>query len=148
MFKKIASILTVGVAALVIAAPTSVYALTPAQTKAKIAALKRQLVALPLHKAPFAKVNSLVLQLVTLDAKGASNYLGLGLPKIATVNAKKNAATLTSAVNKKVQSNKTLTTSVKKSIISKNTTLLKKYVPPGPNNPPYQAMLSVSRVVA
>lgn len=146
MISKIASILTVGVAALAFAvAPAQ--ALTK-QQKASIAALKKQLNQQPKHKGNVAKINQLVKQLVTKDAKGASSYLNIGLTKLPMLNAKKNATALTNAVNTLVNKAKTLKAPQKKSIVNKNKGLLKKYVPPGPNNPPYQAMLRTVEAVA
>lgn len=140
MISRITSILAAGAAALVLVAIPA-QALTPAQTKKKIATLKKQLNALPKHKAPFAKINSLVTQLTKLDGPHATNWLNTGLTKISITNAKKNATTLTNNVNKLVNSNKKIKPAQKKSIQNKNKALLKKYVPPGPKNPPYQAMV-------
>lgn len=146
MISKIASILTVGVAALILAAPAQ--AVVKGE-KASVAALKKQLNALPKHKAPsFSKIQSLVTQLIAKDPKNANSYLKTGLDKIAISNAKKNASTLTSKANAAVNKQKKKLGAAKtKSIINKNNGLLKKYVPPGPNNPPYQAMLSVRNAV-
>lgn len=139
MISKIASILTVGVATLVLAAAPA-QALTN-QQKASIAALKKQLQKQPLHKGNVGKINQLVKQLVTKDPKNAASYLNLGLTKLPMVNAKANAKKLTNTVNTLVKKAKTLKPNQKNSIVKKNNNLLKKYVPPGPNNPPYQAMV-------
>lgn len=114
-------------------------ALTPAQIKKKVATLTKQLSAQPKHKAHFPKLRSLVTKLVELNPKKASVYLGIALPKISMVGAKRNASSLTNAVNGLLKRAK-LSAALKASLTRRNVALLKKYVPPPPpHQGPYQS---------
>lgn len=136
---RAASTLCAGLFVAFLGTATEAWALTPQQTKAKIAQLNKRLHQLPRHKAPFPKILSLTNQLAKLDAKKSSGFLATGLSKIAMANAEKNAAKLTSSVNGIVGKAK-ISASLKKAIVKRNVALLKRWVPPRPPGPgPYQA---------
>lgn len=147
MISKIGALLTVAIAALFLAAPTNVHAATSSSDKKKIAALKKQLNALPNKAASVSQIDKILKQLTKLDPKNGANYLNTGLKKLAPPNAANNAKKLEKNVVNLVNKSK-LTSSQKKSVTKKAEKVLKSYKPPKPTPTPYQAMLLGSEVAA
>jgi len=87
------------VAALLIAAPSNVFAATQKPDQKKIAAYLKKLNAVPVGS-PAAKVSGYVKTLAGLDPKNAAKYMGIGLKKLYPTQANKTAV---NALNKQVQ---------------------------------------------
>lgn len=134
IFKKLASVIAVGLSVLIVGAPVTGQAATNTNTKNKIKTLTKQLNFLPNKMSAYSRVANYVNKLSKLDPKKAAFYYKKGLSKLAPgPKQEQYAKQMANTVNKNVKNSDLPASQIKKitSTVSKEES---KY-------PPYQAYM-------